>query len=55
MKMFQRLRKFWVAILIVISATILCGFAKINGDAYISIVLAVMGMFGAHNVASKGK
>lgn len=46
-------RKFALAILALLSASVLAWFGKINPDAYAYVVIALAGAYTAGNVAQK--
>lgn len=46
-------RKFAVAVLALTSATALVAFGKISSDSYQWVAVAVLGLYGAANVAQK--
>ena len=49
----RHMRKFYIALLAIISASILCGFGKISASMYMSVITTVVAMYKISNVAKK--
>jgi len=46
-------RKFAVALLALLSVTALTAFGRLDGSAYVTVVVAVVGLYGAANVTQR--
>jgi hypothetical protein len=47
------MRKFYIAILAVVAASVLCGLGKITGDMWMSVTTSVVAMYKIANISGK--